>query len=458
MQVRLGDLMGLVIGSAFVFDVVRRSMAGWQGGLPDRSEVLSLIVLSLAVATGLILLGQGVRRWRDRGRTGWVGSALWRFLALGGLGWMIFEVVSTVVHPNDPWATMAATWAKSMRLDVIPLITMLAIVGLLLALAPVGPRRRDPRLQPGWSSRLSVVVGAVVAAVYVGLSNGNFPYLVLLALEAVRLALRRAPLVPRPVLFDRLDLACLEALPGLVGCLLTALWIDDDLRAAESDPLAARTPRSWLGLMGRIATVLLAVIGAWFVVARAIPELSPMVAEGIATIFDRSTLITIALGSAGLAAGISARSASRLVDPTDLAESQISNPWSRWVLGGIVGVGSLMIVAAMVLRFWKDDDEYWFLMMRLEAVWTFAAPLINQPGMLVIGILGLWSGYRLIRIVVGKGWEPASALDLVGGNRLVLGRFLGWWIGLTSLILASLPVLAVVSVDVAHHVIAWLTT
>jgi hypothetical protein len=38
---------------------------------------------------------------------------------------------------------------------------------------------------------------------------------------------------------------------------------------------------------------------------------------------------------------------------------------------------------------------------------------------------------------------------------VALGRFLGWWIGLTTVILASLPGLGIVGVTLIHFAIQW---
>jgi hypothetical protein len=455
-QIRLGDLAVLVVGSAYVLDVTRRSRAGWVGNLPDLDHALGLVVLSLGVALVLIVLGQGVRRLREPRRDRW--ALLWRLAALAGLVWLTAEVASSLQRPEKD-ALPPAFSIADMRLNVIPLATSLALVGSILAVSPLRPRRRVPSLRPGWSSRLSIVLALVAAVGFIAAGYGSFPYMVLLALEAVQNALHRAPMVARPIVFDRLNLAGLEALPGLAGCLLTALWIDDDLRLAWSDPAQARTLRSWSGLLGRASTVALAVIGSGYVLVCSIPRLSPQLAEGLGAIFEPSTLATIALGFAGLSAGISARASAILADrsePGEPIENRLAMLWVRRIVGGIACLILLESIAAAVLRIRGDFEDHWYVPFHIDA-WTssFAYPLIDRPGIYLMASLAAWLVYRLIRLFLTKKADRPASLDLIGEDRLAMGRFLGWWVGLTTLMMASLPVLGIIGVTLTHHLIRW---
>jgi hypothetical protein len=455
-QVRLGDLVVLVVGSAVVFAVIRHSSLGWEGGKPDRAQVMALIVMTLGVGLGLILVGEGFRRFRDRSRAGWGWAMTWRLLAMVGFGWLLVEVASASQLPPEHWTQMVVTMKTTMRLNAVPLVTSLAMVGLILAMGPFRLRPRAPRLKPGWGSRFMVILAVVAAVAFVGIGNGIFPYLVLLALEAVHNAMIRAPLIRRPILFDRLDLALLEALPGLAGCVLTALWVDDDLRAVASDPSAARTPRSWFGVLGRASTVALAGLGSFHVVWRSIPKLSPPVAEGLGAIFELSTVVTLILGLAGFAAGISARAAAILADRRDPPEPRVGSRWPWRIGSGIVGLVLLEILASVVLQIQGDHEDHWYVPIPLELWRSLAVPLVDQPFFCLTAAVALWVAYRLALLILSRNADQPCPLDLLAADRLAFGRFLGWWVGLSTLMVASVPILAIVSVNLTHHAIRWL--
>jgi hypothetical protein len=69
--------------------------------------------------------------------------------------------------------------------------------------------------------------------------------------------------------------------------------------------------------------------------------------------------------------------------------------------------------------------------------------------------LAAWLVYRLIRLFLTKKADRPASLDLIGEDRLAMGRFLGWWVGLTTLMMASLPVLGIIGVTLTHHLIRW---
>jgi hypothetical protein len=384
----------------------------------------------------------------------------WRLVALSGLAWLIFEIAEALTFTSVN-TMMTESLRGAMRLEIVPLATSLALVGLVLAISPLGRRRQSSRWKPNGNTRLSVVLATAAGLAYFAVGFGNFPYLVLLALEFVQNAMTRAPLVARPIVFDRLHLACLEALPGLIGCLLTALWIDDDLRSSASDPASSRVPRSTLGVIYRTSTMILAAIGSAFVLMVSIPKLSPPLAEGFATLLDPSIVWTIVVGFSGLAAGLSARGAASLADRDGSASfaEAVENPWPRRTVGGIVGFGAIEVIAQAVLRMRQDYEEHWYILFNFD-FWlsAFGFRLLTQPGESLMAVVALWLIYRLIRLFVAKSSDRSAALDLIIGDRLALGRFLGWWVGLTILMPASLPLLGILGMTLTHHLILWVTS
>jgi hypothetical protein len=475
-QVRLLDLIVLVLGASYVLDVTRRSRLAWGGGLPDLAHTIGLTVLTLGVWVGLVMVGQWVRRLRVREHRTW--AVIWRVLAVGWLAGSLVEVASALQVAIGTAVVPIFGTQPAMRLRLTTLMTALGMVGLILAVSPLRPRfvNPRPRPRPRWGSWPSVILAALVGIVFLGLGHGFIPYLVMIAMEAVHNAMRRAPLVVRPILFDRMITASLEALPGLLGCLATAVWIDDDLRAASRDPLGARTPRSWLGVLARVATVVLAAAGSAYVLLVSLPKLSPPLVEGLSVIVDPSTIATIALGFATLAAGFAARSAGYLAAATEVMEGpeptrRRLGPWPRRIIAGMVGLVSLEITAAAVQAIRRDLEFRWYIPIGLDA-WgaIIQAPwkwldspsgtegwfvLFNRPDDFLIGAAAIWLTIQLVVMIMQKPSARPSPIDALATNRLALGRFLGWWIGLTTVMLASMPGLGVVGLTLIHFAIQW---
>jgi hypothetical protein len=477
-QVRLWDLVVAVVGSAYVLDVARQSRVAWGGGMPNQAQVLALVVLTLGVGVALIVMGRWARQVRERGREGRAWAATWRIFAMGGVLWSVAQVASDLRADGADFALAPVDRQRAaMSLDVDPLVAMLGLIGLILIASPIR-RPRSGVVRRGWKSWPLVLVLTVASLFLVAEGHGIIPYLVLIAIEAVQNAMRNAPLVPRPILFDRLDVAGLESLPGLVGCFLTAVWLDDDLRGATGDPVAARRPRSWFGVLARAATVILAAVGSASVVFVSIPKLSLPVAEGLATIVDPSTAVTIVIGFSALAAGIAARSAARLtagLEPPDPPRSPGNrpDPWPGRIVRTFVGLTSVLLVVAAIHELRKDFEDRWFnpipfkvwaQVVHTSAGWLGYPAVSNrleyllyEPGAILIAVATAWLAYRMIVLFLARDPARSAPLDAIATDRLALGRFLGWWLGLATMMLASLPILAVAGVALTHYVVLWTT-
>jgi hypothetical protein len=304
-------------------------------------------------------------------------------------------------------------------------------------------------------------------------------YLVLLAVDNVWNAMRMAPLVAQPQIFDRLARAGLETLPGLLGCLATASWVDDDLRAAARDPIGERAPRSTAGVLARAATVALAAAGSGYVLLVSLARLNPNVAEGFMTIIRSPEGASVALGFAALAAGISARSAASLAEGAGEAEgpgdlpgpNQGPGPWPRRIIGGLACLVALEVIAAAVQAILHDVEDRWYAPVRLHqwleiaqapARW-FGDPkatinwslLIHRPGEFLIGLTSAWLAIKLLISLASSPPGRPMPLDAIAVDRRALGRFLGWWAALTTAILASMPLLALAALALTHFVIQW---
>ncbi len=473
-QFRLRDLAVVVVGASGVLDVARRSRAGWGGGWPDVNHAVGLLVLTMALGLAWGMLGPAVARVREP-----VGTRAWAWAWRGALVVWLVGMLGELVSALPAVAPKLSLFEESqvmVRLRLASLMTSLGLVGLVLAIAPLhaGPLAvRRPRRWAVVAVPLAVLAGL---ALWV-LQYNPIVYLILIAIEAVQNALTRAPLIARPGLFDRLTVASLQAIPGLLGCLATAIWVDDDLRAAVADPARARAARSWFGVVARVTTVVVAAAGAVVVMVVSIPLLSPSLAEGIAMSIAPGWLAMIACGFAWFAAGFAARSAAWLVvgatRPTGTPD-QVSTRlgiWPRRIIGGIIGIISVELVAAAVQVVIQDDTERWYIPVSLsEGTRMLMTPinwlnpklhfhwtsLIDRPDVVLILGAAVWLTVGVGRLVLFPHQGDRTApLDLVAADRLALGRFFGWWVGLTTAILASLPGLVIVGVALVHQVLFW---
>src|SRR5947209_16601185 len=102
-QVRLWDLIVLVVGASYVLDVARRSRLAWGGGLPDLAHAIGLTVLTLGLAVALVVVGQWVRQLRERRGRSW--GLIWRVLAVGWLAGSVVEVAGALQVANATAAT-----------------------------------------------------------------------------------------------------------------------------------------------------------------------------------------------------------------------------------------------------------------------------------------------------------------------------------------------------------------
>ncbi|WP_435008286.1 hypothetical protein P12x_005541 [Tundrisphaera lichenicola] len=476
-QVRLGDLAMVVVGSAYVLDVARRSRTTWSGGLPDLEHALGLIVLTLGVGLVLTLAGQGVRALRgpvEGSQDFRIWGVAWRAMALGWLGWSVIEgSLALQAEPGSGWLGQATN--GEMRLRLIPLMTTLGMIGLVLALGPL-PVRRVPagRSRRSWPLVLLAGLGglAIVASGY-----GLIPYLVLLAMEAVRLALTHGPLIPLPSIFDRLTRAGLETLPGLAACLATAIWLDEDLRTSARDPARARAARSWAGVVTRASTVLLAAAGSAYVLLDSIPRLSPPLSEGIAMMVDPWSFLAIVLGFVGLSAGIAARPSARLAEesagdrPAVVEEPSGIGVWPRRIIGGMACLVAIEVTAAAIQSIRRDLDDRWYIPISIDRwVVILKAPLawlgystsganwlllIDRPSDALMFAASAWLAVRLLILMVSRQTGRPAPFDLLTVDRQTFGRFLGWSVALATLMLASLPLLAVAGVVLTHLMLRW---
>lgn len=461
---RLRDLVAVVGGAAVVLDLARRASAA-QGGW-GLARGLGLLVFAVGIGLALIVAGQLGQRWRGARPRG--GAIAWRVGVLAGLGWMLAGLAGALLADGSPY--------DEPRLQVATLQAVLGLVGLALAVRPAGPSR--PRRPSRWA--LPSVVAAVAAGLtLVVLAAGIIPYLVLIAIEAVQNALTRGPLVRRPILFDRMATTALAALPGFLGCMATATWVDDDLRAALRDPIAARRPWGRAGLLARAGIVAVAAGGSAYLALAAIPALSPSLAEGITAGAGPGVLASLGLGYAGLALGLAARGAAALArsaggpSPAVVPPERPFGPWPRRLLGLGGGLVAAEFAAAAIdraggrLGLVEDRDRWWLpISLGRWIDWAHAPlrwvdqpvlrdwpDLVQRPDAYLVAAGSAWLLVALARLAWARGRGEPAALDVVAGDRLATGRLLGWWAALAVALLGSLPGFVAIGLELVHRVV-----
>jgi len=475
-QFGLGDLAMAVLGSAFVLDVARRSRAAWGGGLPDLEHALGLAMLALTVALALIVAGRRSRRLRvgagpsTRGARAWALS--WRAAAVGWLACSVAEAAWVLqIDRAAIAASMFASAQAEARLAVVPLCIALGMIGLILAASPLRPRPATiapPRPRAAWPSAIwAGLAGVAILAI----GYETIAYLVLLALDAVSNATRRAPMIPRVPIFGRLARAGLEAAATGAACLATAAWLAEDLRRADRAPIAARRPRSWAGVLARLATAVAAAGGGLYLLLVSLPRLHPNLADGLWLIVDPTMAATIALSFAALAAGIAARGSARLAiadGPEGIAPATAApRPWPRRLLRAAGCLIAAEVTAAAVCSIRGETDRRWYVPWPLQSwldplqspiAWLGfpGTPLarfspIDRPGDLLLLLTAPWIAVRLLALIAGGPAGPPPALDTLAVDRLARGRFLGWWAALTAVLLAAFPTFFLAGLALLHE-------
>lgn len=468
-QFRLRDLAVVVVGASVVVDAARRSREAWGGNRPDLAHGLGLALLALGLVVGAVVVGRvPAREVREWGLAWRAAAVAWLAGALAGL----VVALQEVAQPGPP----PFGGGTALGLRVALLMTALGLVGLVLAATPGRARRRPVGRRGRWGSWPSILLAAAVGVVLLALGHALIPYLVLIAIEAVHNALSRAPLVPRPALADRVAMAGVEALPGLVGCLVTAAWVDDDLRRAARDPggVDAGPPRPWPMILMRGAGVALAGLGGAWTLFAATPRLSPPLAEGLGVVLTPGLVATVVAGFAMFAAGLAARGAAGR--PATGPDATAAGPvpglrWPRRIAAIGVGLICLEITAAAAQLVAHDLTERWYIPVSLygwgQLIGSVIRPfrpaagipgwemLFSHPDTCLVAAAAIWLAARLAgRLWAGQPGSPAP-LDALAADRRAAGRFGAWWVALTVAIVASLPGLAAVAVALFQRVLAW---
>ena len=481
-QVRLGDLATWVVGSAVFFALARGARGFWIDWITPRRLILDVDravgVALLAPATLIVLrLVRDAVRPGDRRRF----AAAWRLSGVAFLAGMALLIAGMVRDESRP--TTAPVFGRpqwGIKLGALGMA--IGTIGVLLGVVPVR-RPRASTTRRRWVAPSVILAGLAGVAVAGFWGESIIPYLVIIALDAVMHAKQAPALVPDiyrfghaapasfrdptlwPSLDQRLAAAGLAAAVALVACGLAAHWLSRDLR----EPAEERgRPRSWPGVLYRLATAGAAWgIGAYLLFV-ALPRMYPPLEEGLWTLLGPTWRAAIVAPFVALAAGLSARGVAGPAEPRPAEAETSRSPWPSWVRPLAVGFVKLAIVVVLAmtilaavaqLRGGVEGLPWWApypvaeilgaAMMPFE--WTTTTAIYLDPKMTPDALVLLAATALLVVLAARFLLAPGAApIDRIARDRCLVGRFLGAWLAMTGVMLALLPAFFLAGMATLH--------
>jgi hypothetical protein len=333
-QVSLGGLIVLVLAAGVAAGVARSAREVWGvrtisnapgvGGLIGTTSkvpvertaglILEIIAVFLLVILARALTGlfRGDRPAQSEAQRIRSWGIAWRIAAACFLLWFISEesrVLRVDVAREAAQTQSIPGWSTGYRVGqaLFPVCGIFAILGLVVGMGarflfPAAPRAGK---RPYW---LFVILAGVVAVLIVALPNwaSLIPYLVLIALEAVRNAMHHR-LVAGPGFSARLLRAGLDASVAAGVCLALAVAL-----ARDFERLRRGAPWVTSGLGRGLRVILLggAAAAGLYIATVTITAIHPWFAEGLRAILDPVKAGMIVCCFALFGAGMAARAIS----------------------------------------------------------------------------------------------------------------------------------------------------
>jgi hypothetical protein len=487
-QVSLADLIFMVLAAGLAAGIARGARHVW-GTRPAPSNGLSpvpnertaglameiaAVWLAMILARGIIVLVRGEPSGGDAGRLRRVIPIAWRAAAIVLLLSLAMGQSGILrVNPSAFDNRLSEVFGETryhLREALLPICTILASIGLALG-AGAGvvfarPNRQRPR--PYW---LFVPLAALASVLFLGNPDGWWgliSHLVLVALEAVSNAMPPPAARLSGSLSTRLLLAGIEAVPAAVACLGLAMVVARDFeRARRAEPWA--TARG--GWILRILLLVTAASAGTLAAFVAVPTVQPHWFDGFRKVLEPDVIAIILAGFGALSAGLAART----LVPASVGERPT---WQRRLSATVpLVLPTILLLSALnhfpsaaqiepnvptgVGRFcdWVGRVNAW--------LWSWVPdPVVAQlTGWLEPDRLAWTLSMGLVALLVVElslsraGRTHPVPFDAVAGAPGLPVRFL-WLTGaLTTVCVASLPILAVLGqaiIDIRFHIDRWM--
>jgi len=371
------------------------------------------------------------------------------------------------------------------RLGVLPVASLLLMVGLVVGMRPTRPARVPKH--PGLSSWLMVVI-AVLGGLAIVACQMIIPYLVLIAIEAVVNARMRpaeaaskflsnpiGPVMPRS-LAGRLA----ESIPAVglavLVCLVAAGWLSSSLRRLAAKGIGSPTDRHSVNvLVAGLGVAALLFGSAGWLVFHTLPMVQPLLMEGLELTVGLWEIGIVMLGFLVFAAGLVARALAPGQElPTDgggdpsRTVSRFAAGLAKAVVVLVLGVVILTCLSWIVERF--PSIARWFpsglvggvvapIRGLSEPFWSWAkgepslSVLSYQPALCLLALVVPWLGWRTVGLLFSVRGSAEAPLDRVVDDPARACSFVGYWAALWALLVAALPTLALAGLMLLHQAI-----
>jgi hypothetical protein len=457
-----------VVGAGIAVAVYRHARpASWFGPSIDVARLLGLVASLLGVFLVVGLLRQAgtcARRGRAQADVPWLIAVAWRLLAVAVLGALLMVEARLL---GDEVSADARSDPQAVRLRLLPLALTLAMMGILAGLAPV--RDRDSAGDRPQALQWLSVVCAGVAGIVIAASQTFIPYLVLLAMDAVRnampgpMALR--PL--RPVLPERLLWAGLESGPVLACGFALGLLIARDCRRPAGAGGPEPAPRALLVVTTATA------LGAVWLITVTLPRLDGWLAERVQATIDPLNAALIAFGFMGLALGLAARATHRPGPsvPKGGVARQRASVWHvlrsvavALVLIDFIAARAIDLVLARRVTDGGPVDASWrpwvgwvdtaFDWLRSVIPGRRVAPwyVYESPEWIVLALALAWVTGRVALLLLMSIGPKRTPIDASLTDRHTRCALIIRWMALSVLMIAALPTLFLTGLAVLNGV------
>jgi hypothetical protein len=459
---RLGDLSLWVLAAGVAVGLVRSARDVWSAFPRSLDRPAGVAAVAVAVMLIFALIRQIVAFARGTGpcsamsRLTLVWCVGWRAAAIAALGDLV-ALEGSVLRLDADFRTVPYWRRNELRLELDVavgwILLSLIAVGVFLAANPGGAGM--VRTQRRGRSRLVIVPLVGLVGLLLICFESTIPYLILIAIECVSNATERPP-VPRPGLWARLIMAGWQSLAAGLLLLITALWVESDLRLRRDRPGEPEgVPVSWRYVAVRLLSALATACAGFYMLFVTLPLLHGNLAAGIWLLIRPREVVAIVIGFGALSAGLAARALAPAGAPLARGHPGLM----RRVVGTVLGLVGLAIGALMMLRYAAmsavDDTTGGPLAGVLAAAKELSVATADPWGLLrlelvLTGGCMCWLAYQTVLLLFERPGEGLGALDAVALSRGRFVRFLCCWAGLTVVCLTALPAFFVGGIVLFH--------